>query len=608
MSAILEAPLRLDIDKKRLLAEFGNFFQSRDEALTELVQNAYRAGATQVDFALDVDTRTLRVVDNGPGAPDPRSFVTAGQSGWGVNVVDPAGLGFFALLGISEWVSVRSIHENGGWEITIDEDAFEGGDIKLTEIERGDQPTGIKIVARLKESVDLSFPTTEFRQFFPINVSFTLQSGGAKDNRSGVVFAPSKGDHDLPTPAGILRRRSWRYGHEHRSLALIWEHRELTCVNGFDLLMQAIMKKPHGAEALEALGDFCHLTLEVDPASGVRPKLPDRREVIDNAAYRQAIEAAADALYNAFNVSAIQEKVASLNLGDIVPGDKVPHEQISVERIVHPIFRQVSNELALRVAGYRRIVYEDLHDVYVHCDNDCLYLNSIQKEMYARNPLAVRDNALADALCREGIPAYADREGEPLWVRIQGRLVPEFNFILADEIEVLDENRNVVVRPARLCLLGTYADIELNGKEFEEECLYAVKATPEEGYKLIESTVELLHYYGLLVDQFRDTLYEYHEDSSGWEVDWFRMRREMIRDYTQHILPERARAEERYGELHALDDLLGNSRYYIRCAVMPKIREIIKHFPEVQEVKTLEKILNKYLNFELNVEAWKPDK
>ncbi|UBV44776.1 hypothetical protein LAJ19_16655 (plasmid) [Deinococcus taeanensis] len=73
------------------------FFGGLPATIQELLQNALRAGAITVDFTLD--GLVLRVRDNGQGLHDPQLLMTAGESGWGAEVINPAGLGV-AVAGV----------------------------------------------------------------------------------------------------------------------------------------------------------------------------------------------------------------------------------------------------------------------------------------------------------------------------------------------------------------------------------------------------------------------------------------------------------------------------------------------------------------------------
>lgn len=104
------------------------FNNSVQDVLTELLQNARRAGATRVDIdSFDLaDQPTLVIRDNGTGIDDPAKLVTLGDSGWNQEIAhreDPAGMGVFSLAG--HRVQIRSFSQaaNRGWRIVIAPDA-----------------------------------------------------------------------------------------------------------------------------------------------------------------------------------------------------------------------------------------------------------------------------------------------------------------------------------------------------------------------------------------------------------------------------------------------------------------------------------------------------
>jgi hypothetical protein len=67
--------------------------------LTELIQNARRAGATTVDLDVEADDRQwLVIADDGAGIADPAVILALGRSGWDDDIAareDPAGMGVF---------------------------------------------------------------------------------------------------------------------------------------------------------------------------------------------------------------------------------------------------------------------------------------------------------------------------------------------------------------------------------------------------------------------------------------------------------------------------------------------------------------------------------
>lgn len=86
---------QLAVKERRLLAEFPAFFLSLEKIRMEL-----RVRESHMTIILNYDARTYRT-GRRPGVSDPAALFTAGESGWDARVKDPAGLGFFALLGMA---------------------------------------------------------------------------------------------------------------------------------------------------------------------------------------------------------------------------------------------------------------------------------------------------------------------------------------------------------------------------------------------------------------------------------------------------------------------------------------------------------------------------
>jgi hypothetical protein len=108
------------------------FNGSLSDVLTELLQNARRAGASRID----IDTYdlaghpTLIVRDDGSGIDDPTKLVTLGDSGWNSAIADredPAGMGVFSLAGHRVEVRSFSASAGHGWRVVITPDAWQTG-------------------------------------------------------------------------------------------------------------------------------------------------------------------------------------------------------------------------------------------------------------------------------------------------------------------------------------------------------------------------------------------------------------------------------------------------------------------------------------------------
>jgi hypothetical protein len=90
----------------------GRFaFTDRYTLVSELLQNARRAGATHVRIEHDAERRMLAVIDDGRGIDDFQQLLTFNESGWDAATVDEEhafGVGFSKALYAARFVSVAS--------------------------------------------------------------------------------------------------------------------------------------------------------------------------------------------------------------------------------------------------------------------------------------------------------------------------------------------------------------------------------------------------------------------------------------------------------------------------------------------------------------------
>lgn len=120
--------IRASVDP-RLLSKVDRIFDASPRTVfNELLQNARRAGATEVTVSMELDNSKTGVIvefsDNGEGLETPKPLLRLAGSGWGDGVEvqeDPAGMGFFCMSNFAEvWVRSR------GWRATFTADVFRG--------------------------------------------------------------------------------------------------------------------------------------------------------------------------------------------------------------------------------------------------------------------------------------------------------------------------------------------------------------------------------------------------------------------------------------------------------------------------------------------------
>ena len=88
----------------KILNKVDRFFSNRlSDIFIELVQNARRAGASEIAVSTETTSEGTRIVfeDNGAGIDDFSKLLHLGDSNWDAETArseDPAGMGFFSLI------------------------------------------------------------------------------------------------------------------------------------------------------------------------------------------------------------------------------------------------------------------------------------------------------------------------------------------------------------------------------------------------------------------------------------------------------------------------------------------------------------------------------
>src|SRR5579862_713860 len=150
----------------------GFFFDQSDSTiLTELLQNARRAGATHVaisdDLGSEENERIVTIEDDGSGISDPQLLLTFGQSGWNDELVtteDAAGMGIWSLAGRGATIYSRD------WKITLTPAAFKADED--VDVIFGPARSGTQIEYRVKGDVgDVARWVKHCAEHFPLPVT-----------------------------------------------------------------------------------------------------------------------------------------------------------------------------------------------------------------------------------------------------------------------------------------------------------------------------------------------------------------------------------------------------------------------------------------------------
>lgn len=90
-----------NVNERRFLGHLQTMFSTTNAFLSELMQNARRAGSPQVRFDFDKDSNTLEVTDSGCGIESFQTLISVAESGWSESVIEddrPFGMGFAAVV------------------------------------------------------------------------------------------------------------------------------------------------------------------------------------------------------------------------------------------------------------------------------------------------------------------------------------------------------------------------------------------------------------------------------------------------------------------------------------------------------------------------------
>lgn len=622
---LVEKPVFLKVDERRLLRELPAFFQSFRECLTELVQNAHRAGATQIKIVLNRDDRTLVVEDNGSGSDNPKAFFTAGRTGWDESVVvDPAGLGFFSLLGLAEQVIVQSRAEGHcGWQAMLTQEAFQGAEIQWDPISEqfGPLPHGTRIEAKLGLKADLNViqryepAYCQFWYLFPLDVNLTIIENGTATTPTTARLS-LEGRTFLDTPAGRLVVCPEDDPHLYSSgrCRVVWEHRVLkSSIWGY--IEHAMKAYPDGQYALAALQQSRMFWI-VDPTCGVRPKLPDRRELIADESLHAAGRMIAASLYAAFNPERIKEIVAGLGTADDLSVAPARTHQIllpALAGVVSPLFRLTHTNI-LKLCGWEDCPYKDYSEGHIEGYEDDGYHPSIPESSYLiRNPLKVGNSNLAAALNASGCWAVASATWQEIEVQVFGAKIASidgFDFGTCERIAVLVDGKVHQELDRLACEWHTNGLVDVDGRCNLSQGQFLLrtsnptdllKEVTDIGYhgakEMTYFIYQCLHDGGMLDD--------YIIDQNDGEIDNNRIENDITAAWMTVFQPEKVGVQERYNELVEIDRRLTKETGGL-YRVLSMLDEFVKRNPEVDQAAETAEKLRACVHASLDPYKWEP--
>ncbi len=157
----------LTINQNNTLKLLADAFSSRTTFVTELMQNARRAGATEIRF--HIQENRLTVTDNGCGIDDFGKLLTLCESGWSQDVQEsdaPYGVGFLSAIMASSEFTVTS---NGKKLSAVTDELLAGVPASIVDDE---EAAGTQISLSLRTMFDLRNTLVVAARTFPLDVYF----------------------------------------------------------------------------------------------------------------------------------------------------------------------------------------------------------------------------------------------------------------------------------------------------------------------------------------------------------------------------------------------------------------------------------------------------
>jgi len=418
-----------------ILTKAPRFFGSSKSILTELFQNSYRAGAENIRITWNPETRVLEFKDDGRGC-NPEDLVVVGDSGWDETspAIDPAGIGVFSILR-PEYCE-RVTYRSKDWEMTIAPENLETAQAEVTYLD--EHIAGMTITITLTSKADFAKEhfVQQARGRYPMNVTWhelpkevtTVKAEHILDVAQWITL-----DIEGVGKLEIGKRNSFS-STQHFA---IWQHAVINSGALRDALLSASQK--HSPLA-NRIFQYINCVLDVDPNSGIRPKLPDRDDLIEDTHLDTASERiVADVMdhllkplrpelwpdrVNGYSYPRLQSELKSVS--DIL-FTEVP-EDATIRKVVHAgwgLQTQVLTHFGYKEISWDEITsysYSTVQDdgMTIEIEWDCL-------RHYVRNTpvMVVGNDVLAQSLCSQGVYAEVhakEKKDNPDKVRITSKV------------------------------------------------------------------------------------------------------------------------------------------------------------------------------------------
>jgi hypothetical protein len=262
MKGFLVMQKELNISKN-ILPKIPQFWETPSAAFAELVQNAFRSGATEIHIQVDLDAGQFTIKDNGHGIQSMDDFLTIGDSAWGEEIIAPAGIGFYAHF---RYAKTTTVHSRGK-HYRFTPDCLLGAPVEVHQDRTCEESGWTEITVEGIESKVLA--EIDFARMRPLP-----HAGSALIFTINGEMVPNMLDEMTPLETTVGRLYLRRISSPITVPSGVWQGLPVCYTQNTRLYLH----RPHS-----------ECVWWVDPASGVRPMLPGRGAFIQDEHYNQAL-------------------------------------------------------------------------------------------------------------------------------------------------------------------------------------------------------------------------------------------------------------------------------------------------------------------------------
>lgn len=206
--------IQVRINEEGTLRNQRYAFTDRFTLISELLQNARRAGATHIEIRHDATSKVLLVIDNGRGIDDFQKLLSFNESGWDASTCAeerPFGVGFSKCL----YAASRCIVASGRQRVDFDTSAaLAKSPMEVMQVDESDAISGTRIELHGVDLPDLAPRIEALCLGFPVIVLF---NGKALQRRFAEAHLAT-----MPSPMGAVHLTGTRDGkHSHHTLVFL---------------------------------------------------------------------------------------------------------------------------------------------------------------------------------------------------------------------------------------------------------------------------------------------------------------------------------------------------------------------------------------------------